>query len=183
MTTLHTRIAVLIIISAIGLFAAVGRLPFSEDASSPPDPGEICLEIDHSGMAGMVCASQTDHLMPAAVRTLRIPRGCQEIKLPRGVPPCSRVVLAGDSSCEVIRVEPMPAARRLVCGGGIDPNNDSMEDLALLPGVGETRARAIIRHREESGPFRQVEDLQKIHGIGPKTVVRMAPWIRMANGQ
>lgn len=39
-----------------------------------------------------------------------------------------------------------------------------------LNGVGESRAAAIIDHRESNGPFRSVDDLRKVRGIGAATM-------------
>ena len=37
-----------------------------------------------------------------------------------------------------------------------------------LPGIGETRAEAILSYREQNGPFRQIEDIMNIDGIKEK---------------
>lgn len=42
--------------------------------------------------------------------------------------------------------------------------------LAVLPGVGEKKAEAIVAYRQENGPFLQVEDLLEVSGIGEKTL-------------
>jgi len=47
----------------------------------------------------------------------------------------------------------------------IDLNRASVEQLQQLPGVGPATAKAIVRFREKSGPFRRVEDLLAIRGI------------------
>ncbi|MFO8155245.1 MAG: ComEA family DNA-binding protein [Pseudomonadota bacterium] len=39
-----------------------------------------------------------------------------------------------------------------------------------LSGVGESRAAAIVDHRETNGPFRNVDDLRKVRGIGAATL-------------
>lgn len=41
---------------------------------------------------------------------------------------------------------------------------------AALDGVGASRARAIIEYREAHGPFRSVDDLAQVKGIGEKVV-------------
>jgi competence protein ComEA len=46
-------------------------------------------------------------------------------------------------------------------------NRASKEELMELPGIGESKASAIIEYREQHGPFRTAEDLLEVKGIGP----------------
>lgn len=64
----------------------------------------------------------------------------------------------GRTNTVVIEVEPL------------DVNRAAWWELALLPGVGEKKARAIVAMRDERGPFRRIEDLAAVQGIGPKTI-------------
>lgn len=41
---------------------------------------------------------------------------------------------------------------------------------AAIKGVGDKKAQAIVQYRKEHGPFRSVDDLANVPGIGPKTV-------------
>jgi competence protein ComEA len=50
---------------------------------------------------------------------------------------------------------------------GVDINTARAGELMLLPGVGETRARAVIEHRAAQGPFRSIYDLAAVPGFGP----------------
>lgn len=50
--------------------------------------------------------------------------------------------------------------------GPVDLNTADVEELMTLPGIGETRAKAIVAYREEHGPFTYVEDLIQVPGIG-----------------
>jgi competence protein ComEA len=52
----------------------------------------------------------------------------------------------------------------------LDLNSARVEEFVLLPGIGEVRAKAIVRHRQEFGPFATVDELIQIKGIGPKTL-------------
>jgi competence ComEA-like helix-hairpin-helix protein len=61
--------------------------------------------------------------------------------------------------------------------GILDINRASKEELLLLPGIGEKYAQRIIRHRMEHGPFRNVDQLTAVRGIGPKTLERVRPFI------
>jgi competence protein ComEA len=56
---------------------------------------------------------------------------------------------------------------------GVDLNTADAATLSReLSGIGESRARAIIEHRQRHGPFRSVDELALIRGIGPKTIER-----------
>ncbi|MDY6988238.1 MAG: helix-hairpin-helix domain-containing protein [Thermodesulfobacteriota bacterium] len=54
-------------------------------------------------------------------------------------------------------------------GAKININTASMEELTQLKGVGEKYAAAIVQFRKAHGPFKQVEDMVKVPGIGSKT--------------
>ena len=41
-----------------------------------------------------------------------------------------------------------------------------------LSGIGQSKAEAIVAYREQHGPFRQVEDLVNVKGIGMATIDR-----------
>ena len=57
--------------------------------------------------------------------------------------------------------------------GLVDINRATAEELMELPGVGEATAEAIIRDREQYGPFASAEDLMRVSGIGQKKFDRM----------
>ena len=61
----------------------------------------------------------------------------------------------------------------------IDINKASPEEFAKLPGIGPTRARQIVAFREKHGPFRRVEDLLAIRGIGHKKWKAIRPFIQV----
>jgi competence protein ComEA len=58
-------------------------------------------------------------------------------------------------------------------GSQLDLNRASAKELQALPGIGPARAQAIVRWRDENGPFRNFQDLSKVPGIGPATVARL----------
>ena len=49
----------------------------------------------------------------------------------------------------------------------VDLNSADVLELALLPGVGPVLSRRIVEDRHARGHFESVEDLLRVHGIGP----------------
>lgn len=54
--------------------------------------------------------------------------------------------------------------------GKLDINSAQVDALMFLPGIGEVRAHAIVRHREQNGDYASVDDLLGVPGIGPATL-------------
>jgi len=62
----------------------------------------------------------------------------------------------------------------------INVNTASLEELQYLPGVGETRARAILAERKTRGGFKSVDELIEVKGIGATSLERLRPHARVA---
>lgn len=64
----------------------------------------------------------------------------------------------------------------------IDVNQATVEQLAdALPGIGPAKAQRIVEWRSIHGPFQQLEQLLEVNGIGPKTLERIRPLIRIGD--
>lgn len=62
----------------------------------------------------------------------------------------------------------------------ININEADAKLLETLPGIGPVKARAIIEYRTQHGPFKRVEDLIKVKGIGPKTLEKIRPLVTVS---
>lgn len=65
------------------------------------------------------------------------------------------------------------AAAAAVKAGTVDLNSASEGDLQEVPGIGPSLAKKIVEFRKENGPFKSVEDLLKVRGIGEKSLERL----------
>jgi competence protein ComEA len=63
--------------------------------------------------------------------------------------------------------------------GPVDLNRASAADLESLPGIGPALAQAIIDHRSQDGPFRSVDDLADVRGIGPAKMDQLRPLVKV----
>jgi len=63
----------------------------------------------------------------------------------------------------------------------IDLNRAEVWLLDALPGIGTGRAQAIIDYRNKNGPFRRIEDLLNVEGIGESTLDNMRDFITVGD--
>ncbi len=61
--------------------------------------------------------------------------------------------------------------------GPVRVNSASKGALMSLPGIGEVMAERIILERQDNGPFRSVEDLKRVRGIGSRRVEQLRPLV------
>ncbi|WP_411900195.1 helix-hairpin-helix domain-containing protein, partial [Salmonella enterica] len=72
-----------------------------------------------------------------------------------------------DTPCESCAKRALRAEGRGGEGTRVSINNGSAGDLArVMNGVGLKRAQAIVSYREEYGPFKTVDDLKQVPGMG-----------------
>ena len=62
---------------------------------------------------------------------------------------------------------------RSLFGLPLDPNHASPAALETLPGIGPSRAAAIVRSRS-GAPFCRLSDLDRVRGIGPRTLEKLS---------
>ncbi len=62
----------------------------------------------------------------------------------------------------------------------VDINTADVAALEVLDGIGPAKAAAIVAYREKNGPFKSVDDLILVQGIGEKTLEALRPSLTVA---
>ena len=57
----------------------------------------------------------------------------------------------------------------------VNINTADAKELATLPGIGQVKAEAIVKYRNDKGKFKSISDLKKVKGIGEKMIVKISP--------
>ncbi|MBV8680623.1 MAG: helix-hairpin-helix domain-containing protein [Aquitalea sp.] len=55
----------------------------------------------------------------------------------------------------------------------VNINTATQQQLESLNGIGPVKAKAILDYRTKNGPFKSVDDLKKVSGIGDKTLEKL----------
>ena len=72
------------------------------------------------------------------------------------------------------------AAQKSAVGGSININTASATELEALPGIGAKTAARIVEYRQKNGPFKKVEELMNVRGVGEKNFLKLKAQITVA---
>lgn len=149
------------------------------DLIPPPDPKPVIVHVTGSvnqpGVYTLPYGSRISDAVQAAagftqdadqdkLNLAQLLRDGDQIRVP------AKLVLDEGNSMPV-RLETLPVSQL------VNINTATQAELELLPRIGPATAQAIIAYREQNGPFRSVDDLQKVPGIGPATLAELKPLI------
>lgn len=112
--------------------------------------------------------------MSALLLALALP-GTPAHLIPECADPHERAARDGHTTaveCDGGAAELRGPARRLF-DLPIDPNRADAQTLEILPGIGARRAAAIVRERARR-PFRDLRDLDRVPGLGPRILARLS---------
>ena len=70
-----------------------------------------------------------------------------------------------------------PPSKATPASGPVHLNHATRAELMTLPGIGGAYADRILQYRAAHGSFRSVDELERIRGIGKKTVERLRPLV------
>lgn len=115
--------------------------------------------------AGHTPATLAAGVIPTASATVDI--DTIEVARDAGADDASAPIVAADAGSE-------PS---VTADGKVILNRATEDDLRRLPGVGPTKAKAIVQLRTKLGKFKRAEDLMRIRGIGRRSMARLRPLV------
>jgi competence protein ComEA len=75
---------------------------------------------------------------------------------------------------QTVEVDRLPAGKYQY---SVDVNRATWVEWAQFEGIGETLAKRIVADREARGPFADIDDVQRVKGIGPRKLADMRPYL------
>ncbi len=168
-----------------------GPAPAASATARPPSPAPSPVVVDVAGMVvrpGVYELAQGDRVIDA-IRRAGGPR--------RGADLTSINLAALLVDAEQILVPRRGSAGGVSAAGGVAPgaappgagpggavpgakvslNAATLEQLDSLPGIGPVLAQRILDYRQQHGPFRRVEDLLNVSGIGEARLADLKPLV------
>ncbi len=62
----------------------------------------------------------------------------------------------------------------------VNPNTATAAELETLPGIGASTAARILEYRLKNGPFKKIEDVMNVQGVGEKSFLKLRPQLTVA---
>jgi competence protein ComEA len=72
---------------------------------------------------------------------------------------------------------PAQTAAKPAATSTVNINTASAGELDALPGIGAKTAALIVEYRQKNGPFKKIEDLMNVRGVGEKYFLKLKPQI------
>ena len=90
------------------------------------------------------------------------------------------VLLAALPCLAAAQAKPTPAAAKPAATTIVNLNTASATDFEGLPGIGAKTAARIVEYRQKNGPFKKVEELMNVRGVGEKSFLKQKPQLTIA---
>ena len=62
----------------------------------------------------------------------------------------------------------------------VNLNNATAAQIATLPGIGLKTAELVVQYREKNGPFKKIEEIMNVRGVGEKSFLRIKDRLTVA---
>ncbi|MBI4643294.1 MAG: helix-hairpin-helix domain-containing protein [Deltaproteobacteria bacterium] len=170
----RAQLGVILLLGAALLLLWAWRGNFGLSPSPPSTPTLHSVYVEVTGAAarpGVYEFTEPPPLSQVAVQA-GAPAliGQQGTRLSSG----SKVEVTGEGQCRLGR---MSGPQLLTLGLALDLNRATAGDLEALPGIGPVLAQRILDFRQQHGPFKTIDDLEQVSGIGPQKLARIKPYV------
>ena len=92
------------------------------------------------------------------------------------------VLVGTPSQAQTPEPQPKPAVLAGKPAVLVNLNTATTAELEQLPGIGAKTAARIIEYRQKKGPFKKIEELMNVQGIGEKSFLKLRLQITVATG-
>jgi competence protein ComEA len=161
----RTQQGVILLLGAALLLLWAWRANFFLAPSPPPRQELNFVFVEMSGVGAHPGVYAFDHLPTLAEIWRKSGAPGQALATADKVASGSRVEIDADGHFLLSRLH---GAELLTLGLPLDLNSAGATDLDALPGIGPALAQRIVAYRQQHGPFKKIEDLLQISGIGTK---------------
>ena len=87
------------------------------------------------------------------------------------------------SPLEAQRAAKPPVAATTVSTGPVNLNSASAAEIASLPGIGQKTADLVVQYRQKNGPFKKIEEIMNVRGIGEKSFLKIKDRLTVADAK
>ena len=81
------------------------------------------------------------------------------------------------------KAAPRATTAKPAAGKVVNINTASVAELDGLPGIGAKTAALIVEYRQKNGPFKKIEELMNVRGIGEKNFLKLKDQISVGNAK
>ena len=149
-------------------------IPKIEEEKPLPIAIEIIGEVGKPGIycfAHMVTVREVVEKAGGLNDNLMLSQACLSKELSNG----AKITIGGQSSaCDIAVMDP---EKRLLYFIPINVNTAGLDELVVVPHIGEKTASAIITYRQENGHFSSLDELKKVPGIGRRNYKRIKDYL------
>jgi competence protein ComEA len=88
--------------------------------------------------------------------------------------------LVGSAPAHAQRATRPPAAGSTAPAAVVNLNTATAAQIATLPGIGPKTAELVVQYRQKNGPFKKIEEIMNVKGIGEKSFLRIKDRLTVA---